>query len=890
MTLAPLWQDLARRPEEPALILFGEDEIERITREELAHRSREFASGLRRAGLEQGDRVAVFAANRAEWIVAALGILRAGLVLVPIDAQSHGKQLAHILEDSAPSLLLVDRKTARRVRDLELDEEPPSYRLDSSNSAASWEELHGDAEGEDPPCAEDDVAVLFYTSGTTGSPKGVPLTQRNLAFQFEVLRSARLVRRQDRMLVPLPLHHVYPFVIGMLAPLALRVPTIHPHAITGPQLLRAVREGEATLLLGVPRLLRELGEGVFRRAQERGRLAGGAIRMLFRVSAFLHRNLGWQAGKWLLAPLHREVGPRLRLLVSGGSLLPAEVGQRLEALGWQVAIGYGLTETSPLLTINKPGRGRLETLGCPVDGIELRCNPEARPEGADAQSFRRGEGEIQVRGPGVFAGYHHLEEKSAESFTEDGFYRTGDLGWIDDDGEVHYAGRLSTLIVTEGGENIRPEDVEEAYAEEPEIAEFAVLLRDDKLVGLAVPDFNYIETESVKAEEPEVVVQRAVDRCASRLASYQQVTDLAVTSESLPRTRLGKPRRHQLEDLFKTAKEGGEEEGEARPMAIEEMEPEDQDLLEDPAAAAAWDFFTERYGSRPLSPESRLVGDLGIDSLAWMNLTLELQERTGARLDEETIERLETMRDLLREISSHEGEEAASFDLYAEPEQALTKEQRAWLRPLTKGERCQRTAGDWLNRVLLRAFLRVQAHGLEHLPEKGPYVLAPSHESYLDAPVLASVLPRALLWRARWAGGARAIQRNRLVAHVSRLAGAVPVRGGPAALAFGVITLREKRPLIWYPEGGISPDGSLLELQRGLGMLLEHEPVTVVPVRMRGTHRALPEGSWALRPRRVGLVFGEAVEPSQLADEGEGADAADRITEGLRRRLEALGS
>src|SRR5439155_3268516 len=228
------------------------------------------------------------------------------------------------------------------------------------------------------------------------------------------------------------LHHVYPFVIGMLAALTFGLPIILPHSLTGPQMIRALHEGQATVMLGVPRLYRALRAAVAARSQAGGRLAA----MLFRAGAalctWLRRRLGLRLGKLLLRPLHRQFGPRLRVLVSGGAALDPDLAWGLEGLGWQVASGYGLTETAPILTLDPPGQARIGSVGRPLPGVDIRIAPSSRSDEPKPPEAGRGgrpheEGEILARGPKIFAGYWNLPEKTREAFTEDGWFRTGDL-------------------------------------------------------------------------------------------------------------------------------------------------------------------------------------------------------------------------------------------------------------------------------------------------------------------------------------------------------------------------------------------------------------------------------------------------------------------------------
>src|SRR5690606_38836730 len=269
-------------------------------------------------------------------------------------------------------------------------------------------------------------------SGTTGTPKGVPLTHRNICANLQALLAAGLASPADRVLLPLPLHHAYPLTVGLLAPLAVGAAVVLPAGITGPQVMRALNEQRCTIMIAVPRLYEAMLAGIERQIDGLLRPVGAALRGLLAFSVWIRQRLGWRIGKALFFPLHRRIGPALRLLASGGARLEPKVAWWLEGLGWEVLTGYGLTETAPFLTFNPPGRARIESAGLPVEGVELRFAPV---EDADP-----GHGEILAKGTNVFSGYWDNPEATQEAFTEDGFFRTGDLGYLED-GYLHIVGR-----------------------------------------------------------------------------------------------------------------------------------------------------------------------------------------------------------------------------------------------------------------------------------------------------------------------------------------------------------------------------------------------------------------------------------------------------------------
>src|SRR5512134_2226020 len=414
-TLQVLARSLARHGDREAILYFDRDGVKRWTFREASEAVHRLAAGLAAEGCGPGRTVAVCAANRPEWIIACFAIWRAGAIVVPLDTQMSDEALRHVLGDAEVLLIFTQASEVERFHALAPEKSRLVLIHGEREDLPEWRELCADRDGspsrlpqaQRPQVQLDDIACIFYTSGTTGPPKGVPLTHRNIVFQIEALDKAEIVGPGDRVLVPLPLHHVYPFVVGMLVPLALGLPVLLPRALIGPHIVEATSTGGATVMIGVPRLYRALIDGLKRRLASQ-RLASGIIgRSLIALSTVIRARLGLHLGKHLLNPLHQRMGPDLRLLVSGGAALKPELARILEGIGWTVATGYGLTETSPLVAANFPGRTRFEAAGKAVEGVEIRIDRSVVPEGAEGDDRL---GEVLVRGPNVFSHYHHLPE------------------------------------------------------------------------------------------------------------------------------------------------------------------------------------------------------------------------------------------------------------------------------------------------------------------------------------------------------------------------------------------------------------------------------------------------------------------------------------------------
>jgi long-chain acyl-CoA synthetase len=880
-TLIEIADSLGAHAERPALIAFTATERRQWSYDHLARTVRELAAGLVAAGLEPGARVALFAPDGPEWIASALAVVRAGAVVVPLDAQFTDDALAHTLIDSAARLVYTTADRADRVARV-----APAARivlLDAAEGRASWRELRGPAEllperrGADP-------AALFYTSGTTGPPKGVPLSHGNLTFQINTVAGIGLVTAGDRVCLPLPLHHVYPFVVGLLTPLALGLPLVLPHALTGPQITRALTDAEATVLVGVPRLYSALLSAIEVELAGRGWGLAAAVHLCLALSIWGRQRLGARWGvRWFRA-VRARIGPGLRLLASGGAPLEPAVALTLEGLGWDVASGYGLTETSPLLTLNLPRGGREESAGRPVPGVAVRI---ASPGGRGLH-----EGEIQVRGPGVFGEYLNLPDKTREAFTGDGWFRTGDLGYLDARGFLFVTGRADEMLVTPGGENVNPENVEAAFLRHAFVRDFAVLQQDGRLVGLALPDVAMIE----RAGRTDVhqAVRDAVAEISSALPSYQRMSNVAVTRDPLPRTRLGKLRRRGLRGLYADAQAMSGAQAPRGPITVADMVEADRLLLGHPPAKAIWEWLSRRYPTRRLTMDVSLGLDLGVDSMEWLGLTLEIERRAGVQLSEADIARVTTVRDLLRAVADAPAAEVdGRGSLWDEPERLLSPAQAHWLAPLGPGLTLLSRMLMAVNGALMRLVFRLRTVGLERLPRE-PWVLVANHASFLDPLVLSAALGRRRLERSHWGGWTGVAFANPLMRGVSRLWRVLPIdqaRGAGSSLALAAAALKRESCLIWFPEGERSPTGGLLPFRPGIGLLLARLPRPVVPVAIQGTHEALPRGHWMIRPSPVVVTFGLPVDPRLLVPAGTPPEeAARRIVEALEAAVTELGA
>ncbi len=866
-TLAHLALSLAARAEQTAIVAVRDDGLDSWSYGRLGREIERVAGGLARVAAP-GERVGLWLPNRPEWIVIYFAIVATGAVAVPIENTIADADLARLLEDSgcrrifvAPQHLPRLRKIAsmRPLDVLVVDDDEPA-------GAESWRRLQADAATPLPGVSEDSIATLLYTSGTTGRAKGVPLTHRNLVANLEALLAEPLASSRDRVLLPLPLHHAYPLAVGMLGTLASGATLVLPAGISGPQIIRALQATDVTVMIGVPRLYEALLAGIEARIASRSGLAAALARRLVPFSLWLRRRWGLSLGRLLFHAMHKEFGRRLRLLGSGGAHLDPKVAWRLEALGWKVLSGYGLSETGPILTFNPPARARIGSEGLAVAGVELRVEPIT---GARY-------GEILARGAGVFAGYWNDPPATAAAFAADRWFRTGDLGYVDGDGYLYVVGRSNELIVLPDGKKFFPEALEAVYERSAFIREMAVLRFRGMLCGLVVPDYDAIRSRGTINMEK--LLREEIELFSFTLPAHQRLSGYAVVKEPLPRTLLGKLRRHLLPALYESAVVG-------HSFPAIEMSKEDQALLAAKPAKALWDWLVDRHKGTALTLDTSPQLDLGVDSLEWVNLTLQIEDRFGLRLTEAAVARVVSLRDLLREALAA-GERRAP----AEPA-ATAAEASRWLSPRGTAAIVLGLVFYCLNWAVMRGLFRLRVYGRNRLPRRGPYLLAPNHASYLDPFVVAAALPWRHLRHTYWAGWTGRLFTGRFMRLFSRAAQVIPVdpdRSPAASLALAADVLARGQSLVWFPEGRRTPDGRLLPFLSGVGLLLEKSGVAAVPVHIAGTFDAYPWFRSFPRLKALSVTFGAPRSPASLAAAGRGDTAPARAATALHDAVAAL--
>ncbi|HEY6097869.1 MAG TPA: AMP-binding protein, partial [Anaeromyxobacter sp.] len=620
-----------------ALRMEGERK-DRVTYGELRRMAGAVAGFLAGAGVARGDRVLLASENRPEWAVAYFGILRAGAAAVPVDPQLSAPELANLWKTAGARIAIVSDDTARRHPELAA---LAAAAVPDARVAAFAEALRG---GPPPPATRvsgDDLASLIFTSGTTGTPKGVMLSHRNFASLVGKLSGVFELGPGDGLLSVLPLHHTFEFTAGLLVPLSRGAEIEYLDELTADRISDALGAGRVTAMIGVPALWSLLHRRITQELAAKPGIVEGAFKALMKGNAALRDSaLAVNLGKLLFWPVHRKFGGRLRLLVSGGSALDPEVQKAFRELGFDLYEGYGLTEAAPVLAVSNPGGGAPPgSVGPALPGVEITI---ASPDAS-------GVGEVLARGPNVMLGYWKggpspgVDPELTGETIEGGWLRTGDLGKLDASGNLTLVGRRKDVIIDANGKNVYPDEIEDAYREPDLMKELCVVglpdgAKGEKVAMLVVPDWRDRERALVRER-----LEAHVRAVSARLPFAKRVKAWHLFEGELPKTATRKVKRPIVREEL---------------LRIEAMAQKGRRAREQAQGRAAGDGWlldllaeVSRRPRAEIGPETRLQADLGFDSLMITELTAALEEAGVPASAADHLQGIQTVGELARAVA-----------------------------------------------------------------------------------------------------------------------------------------------------------------------------------------------------------------------------------------------
>jgi long-chain acyl-CoA synthetase len=888
-----------RWPNNIAVELQRHDQIESYTYAELRRLSESVGRWINENQFPRGARLALIADNHPRWVAVYLGVIASGCTIVPFDTALHADQLTKLLKDSGSSALFCDAKHEKIAREAVAEMNLGLVLMDPERMAP--DSGHQDWLGNLPeifetgpgsfkpaPSAADDIASLLYTSGTTADPKGVMLTHANFLGEVEAVFNWVDLGPADALLGVLPMFHVLAQMANLLLPLVKGSRVVYLETLNTTELLRALRERNITAFAVVPQFFYLIHARIFEEIKKRGALTQRLFHSLVAINRSL-RKIGFNAGPILFKKVHETLGAKMRYLVTGGSRFDPEIATDFHDLGIDVLQAYGLTETTAAVFANSPGNNVIGSVGRALKGVEAKII-DAQPQEDGGPTT----GEVALRGAVVMKGYWNRPDATS-AVLQDGWFYTGDLGYFDSHSNLFLTGRKKEIIVLSNGKNIYPEEVETHYLKSPYIKELAVIGLEgksseggDRLHAVVVPNFDVLRQK--KIVNTKEVIRFDIEGLSQQIASTKRIGNYEIWQEDLPRTTTRKIKRFEVEKRVK-ANAGKKTADNSELPAEQPLTAEDSEWLDRPEVKRALNIVREvAHTALPtLRPSLNLELDLGLDSMQRVELLSQIEQQLGGNVEESQLAGIYTVRDLVNAVL----QSAASGTGSPAPRPAFA----GWkailsedpdpndVIALTRPQQLSNFFWYMVSRLIqVIALDRCDLHvrGIEKLPQSGAYILSSNHQSYLDPAVLAGTLP-AEVFSKLFAVGTSEIFGEGFMLRLARSLRVVVVDPDanlvPAmrASAFG---LRQGRPLILYPEGERSIDGTPRIFKKGAAILSIHRQVPIVPVAIEGFYKAWPRNKSFQGFTPLKIMFGDPIIPPP---EGEASEEAyEKLTAELK--------
>lgn len=513
---------------------------------ELSRQARNLSNYLIEKGLKREERIAILSEARPEFAVALFASIRTGTITVPLDIKLTSAELVSILSNAEPRVLFVSSEFIKMAAALKtlipsLEWIIALNRDGEAMDFPFYKELHSAQEHEGREREADETALIIYTSGTTGNPKGVMTSFHNLIFEVQNFEKIMNLNAKDMFLSILPLNHLLELTGGFFGVLHAGGKICYSQSLHPQEIAKIMREKKITYMVTVPLFLRVLKGSI----EKEIRHAKGLKQQTFQFSLKMAKYLPLFMRKLIFYPIHQRFGGKLRGFIAGGAPLEVEVGQFFELIGIPVYQGYGLTETSPVITVNTPKANRLGSVGKPLPGVYVRIASEAGEEG-----------EVLTKGPHIMKGYFKRPDLTNEVIDDGRWFHTGDLGKMDKDGFLYITGRIKNLIVLAGGKKVHPEEVEACLSMTPmfkEVCVMGVKATTGKKEGAEEVVATIVPTDSLKhkVSDPEVLrkeIEKEVSRLSQNLAQYKKPSKVYIHADEFPKTATRKVKRPLIKE------------------------------------------------------------------------------------------------------------------------------------------------------------------------------------------------------------------------------------------------------------------------------------------------------------------------------------------------------
>ena len=789
--------------------------------------------------LEENKFGLIIMENRPEWIYSFFTIWDKNSAAIAIDAQSSPKEILYVLEDSNPDIIMCSTETEKNIL-----EAISNYSLKNNikvlnvdNFKIDDEEMKkiANSEFELRNPEGNQTAAMLYTSGTTGSPKGVMLTYNNLMTEMEGIYEKGIFDHRDQILALLPFHHVLPLTATVLLMLRYQTSIVFVRKIASKEIFEALEKNRVTALIGVPRVFKLFYDGIKQQID-----AKFITRAIFKI---MSKSKSIPLKRKVFSKVHKKFGGHLDFIVAGGAKLDPEIARFYETLGIYSLEGYGLTETSPVIAVNSKNERKIGTIGKKLYNVDVKIENE----------------ELWVKGPIVMKGYYNKPEKTAEVMTEDGWFKTGDLAKIDEEGYITIIGRRNSMIVLSNGKNIDPETLENRLIAKSDklIKEAGIFNHQNKLAAIIIPDL--LECRKRNINNVKTYIKNIVEDYNLSAHNYEKVLDYKVFEEELPKTRVGKLRRFMLPNLY--------EQNVVKKAKVAEPNNEVYKILKE--------YVKKAKGIEP-QPEENLELEIGMDSLDIVEFFAYIENNFGLQLDEEKFAEMPN----LKLLSEYINEKAVKIE----------NNEINWKQIIEEAKPIKDDKNRWITKflkvfldVIIKVYFRIQRNGREKLDPK-PKIYVSNHQSFIDPLILGSLLPKSILYNTIFLAIDWYFKKFPLKLLVSN--GNVILidinKNIRKSVEEIVGYLKSGKNVLIFPEGARTKDGKVAEFKKVFAIISKELGIDVQCLGIKGGFEAYSRYMKFPKPKKIKVAVLDIIKP-----EGSYEEIAEKAKEIITKYVES---
>ena len=789
--------------------------------------------------IDKADRVALMMENRPETIFSFLSVWNKKGIAMSLDAGYTAEQLAYVFNDSKPKYIFVSEKTKKVAEEANNIVGNFVEILDVDNIVlpndyiSPKETLDVDS--------EEDVAIISYTSGTTGNPKGVMLTFGNIMANIKGVSAVNLVNENDIILAMLPYHHILPLSFTLILPFYYGIPIVLLGEISSTSLKKALNDHKVSVIIGVPRVWEMLDKAIMAQINK-----SSLAKFMFKLA---QKTNSMALRKIIFSKIHKGFGGNVRLMVSGGAKIDKNILEDFTYLGFRIIQGYGMTETAPIISFNVPGRERPDTVGEVIPDVEVKFASDD---------------EILVKGKNVMKGYYMKEEATKEVFDEDGWFHTGDLGKMDGNHLV-IIGRKKEMIVLSNGKNINPADIETTIIKSTDlIKEIAITEYNDQLLAIIYPDFDEIVAKKI-VNIKEAIKWEVIDKYNVNAPNYKKIHDIKIVKEELPKTRLGKIRRFMLKDLLEN---NSDEQIKKEVKKSVEIPVEMKEKFDKIAK------YINEIHQKEIALDSHIELDLGFDSLDIVEFMNFINSTFSINLNEEEFVEHKTISSII-ELINKKAEKGTdkneNLKKIIENDSDVKLPNSAFYAKLLK----------FIFSPIFKFYFKFKSSGKENIKE-GAGIIVGNHQSFLDAFMVNNSFTNKELSNNYYIATALHF-KSKTMKYLANNGNIILVdvnKNLKNTLQAASKVLKTGKKLIIFPEGARTRDGELQDFKKTFAILAKELNVPIYPFVLKGAYEAFPYNQKFPKKHDLAVEFLERIEPENKT--------VEEIVEETRNKIEKV--